>query len=526
MATSMLGSGPWHGHLEQVGALDRSTPTRILLRLNLELDRGRVHGHGLDAQGDLVVEGSIDDAGRAVLLSRQDGLERALVGTWDPAAGALQGRYRVVNGGVHGRFHLEPGEGPLARETNTRRAPVTATLDLAAVIFQGEQQMRTLLEDDPALAARLHRDEAGTSGPHRATLETAVQLQATLAPVVHAAAQHCLDRLGVRLAFTLHCQASAQPGLMVLGPRQGRLTLVITSGALERLGEPELRFVIGHELGHLIFDHDRLAALRSRDALSAVSAMRYYAWLRYADLTADRVGLICCGDLRVAARALFKLASGVGESALLADVEALVEDVTPASEAPSLPGDDWAETHPYGALRLRALQLFERSTTYRSLVGQAPGKLTDADLEREVARVVALMNPTFLHQTDHSAELGEFVVLGAIATAVADGRLLRCEQNEIRRLAAVCGQEAHLARLTDLPLAAQQVRMVELAEVLTTHLSSARRVKLLEDLAVVAWIDHHVAAEEVAVLHGAADLLAVLPEVVDRALPRLTYGLR
>ena len=86
MATPTLASGPWHGHLEPIGSLDRSTPSRIPLRLSLELDRGSLRGSGRDAPGDLVVEGSCDDAGQVVLLARQDGLERALVGTWDPAA--------------------------------------------------------------------------------------------------------------------------------------------------------------------------------------------------------------------------------------------------------------------------------------------------------------------------------------------------------------------------------------------------------------------------------------------------------
>ncbi|WP_197455141.1 M48 family metalloprotease [Stieleria varia] len=103
--------------------------------------------------------------------------------------------------------------------------------------------------------------------------------------------------------------------------------MVLTSDLLELYAETpeELRFIIGHELGHLKAEHLRTHAVgrlcvhmigrggRSSqsllgDAVAAGSALTLLHWYRESECSADRCGLFCVGgDLDVAQQALMRL---------------------------------------------------------------------------------------------------------------------------------------------------------------------------------------------------------------------------
>ena len=91
--------------------------------------------------------------------------------------------------------------------------------------------------------------------------------------------------------------------------------LVMLSSSLLEGFEPDgLQFVIGHELGHHLFDHRRIpvgALLGGEVQIGAALALRLFAWQRYAEISSDRAGLACAGRLEPAAHALFKLSSGL-----------------------------------------------------------------------------------------------------------------------------------------------------------------------------------------------------------------------
>lgn len=117
--------------------------------------------------------------------------------------------------------------------------------------------------------------------------------------------------------------------------------LVLTSGLLDLYEDApeELRFVVGHELGHLKCEH-----LKLRDAayglLTAVQSVnlavvpdryqavpptlglgRFFTWSREAEISADRAGLLCCQDPQTAYNALQRLLSGLGAESSWIDPE-------------------------------------------------------------------------------------------------------------------------------------------------------------------------------------------------------------
>jgi Zn-dependent protease with chaperone function len=79
----------------------------------------------------------------------------------------------------------------------------------------------------------------------------------------------------------------------------------------------ELRFIIGHELGHVRLGHTRLnslvgglAGIPASGGAAAMLALAFLNWNRACELSADRAGLLACGRLDKAVSALVKLVAG------------------------------------------------------------------------------------------------------------------------------------------------------------------------------------------------------------------------
>ncbi|GGX88534.1 M48 family metallopeptidase [Streptomyces hiroshimensis] len=101
--------------------------------------------------------------------------------------------------------------------------------------------------------------------------------------------------------------------------------IVLGSDLIDSLDEEEIRFVIGHELGHAISGHalyQGLAWILTRIGLSGFSSVPVAAfvargfelalqdWGRKAELSGDRAGLLVGQDTDVAVRTFMKLAGG------------------------------------------------------------------------------------------------------------------------------------------------------------------------------------------------------------------------
>jgi Zn-dependent protease with chaperone function len=100
--------------------------------------------------------------------------------------------------------------------------------------------------------------------------------------------------------------------------------IVLNSGLVDLLDEEELRFVIGHELGHALSGHavyqtllQRLLVLSGALAAIPLGALglraivaALFEWSRKAELSADRAGLLATQDPASAFRVHMQLASG------------------------------------------------------------------------------------------------------------------------------------------------------------------------------------------------------------------------
>jgi Zn-dependent protease with chaperone function len=132
----------------------------------------------------------------------------------------------------------------------------------------------------------------------------------------------CVDVLDAPTKPELYVMQSPIAEAFTIGMDQP--FIVLTSGLYDLMTHEEMRFVVGHELGHALSGHAvyrtmmmhlmRLA--RSFGvlpvggwALRAIVAA-LYEWQRKSELSGDRAGLLCCQDMDTAIRVEMKLAGG------------------------------------------------------------------------------------------------------------------------------------------------------------------------------------------------------------------------
>lgn len=259
-------------------------------------------------------------------------------------------------------------------------------------------------------------------------LTDGVRLTASISPRIYGVFSGICERLGIDLTpeiFSLpDPRVNAFAVLSHGDGRQPRACIGLTSGALELLGDDELAFILGHELGHFLYENNRMNALISHDqsnpaltVLPPFGESIFLRWRKKAEISADRIGLIAAGTFEASARALMKSAFGLSEKNINLDADLLLAQIEDMAGSPELIAAEFG-SHPLLPIRLKALNLFARSVKARDAGLDHPGPWLDDDALGDA--VDSLMRLTRRHPTKpldlammNAVALGGVSVLGA-----------------------------------------------------------------------------------------------------------------
>jgi Zn-dependent protease with chaperone function len=216
-------------------------------------------------------------------------------------------------------------------------------------------------------------------------------------PKVHKLAAKCADTLGIATP-TVYIVNSPVMNAAALGTNDDSV-IMVHSGLIDNFSEAELLSVIGHECGHIHNNHVvyltalhylRFIAGAATRWLMAPAEMALMSWLRRAEITSDRAGLICCQDLEVSTRALTKLALGSSKLYGELNMEAFVEQYEEMKDGVGR----YAEmrlSHPVLPKRVIALRHFAESELYRKHVGLGDGGISMKEVDEKVHQIIKVL---------------------------------------------------------------------------------------------------------------------------------------
>lgn len=155
--------------------------------------------------------------------------------------------------------------------------------------------------------------------------------------------------------------------------------ILLSAGAINACRDrAELRFVIGHEMGHVLCRHVKLQFIARTlfkiipDEAKLVGLLPLMKWSRECEMSADNAGLVCCQDEMKSEQVLLRLISGLpSERVGRVNVEAFLkqqgrQEYSTVADAVYWVGEV-TQTHPFVADRIKAMRGFASSSRYRQI---------------------------------------------------------------------------------------------------------------------------------------------------------------
>lgn len=283
----------------------------------------------------------------------------------------------------------------------------------------------------------------------RRLLAGALRLTDTMAPAAFSAAREAARRLSVAGQLEIYQRNGGENAAIHLV--EAPILLEIQGRLLPLLDHDALLGLFGHELGHYLA-HGPWGALGEAHGLKSVLGLRgidedlesdLLELSMLAELTADRVGLLACGDLHAMLRLEMITLTGLPSDALTWDTEAYLAQSVALMEECLASGDPvYGGTHPEHSLRAFALFLFSQTDVFKELTGRGPGSRLLEDVDDLLSRFfqgrerAASMEPGLHLGDEPPRELHECALAASVLVAFSDGELADEEAEAIERIFA------------------------------------------------------------------------------------------
>jgi len=197
----------------------------------------------------------------------------------------------------------------------------------------------------------------------------------------------------------------------------------LNSTLVERLANEELRFVIGHEIGHLASDNARITRLirfvfPNYEKIPMILMNKISLWEKLSELTADRYGFIASGDFGTCLNGFFKLSSGLNVERLNIQQNALLEENEKRIEYFKTGKGLNITTHPINLIRIKALQLFSNSKLFEQIKAGTSEIKADEEFSKSIDELVQILLVMSSSEIDYHRKF--FIASAGILLATLD----------------------------------------------------------------------------------------------------------
>lgn len=352
----------------------------------------------------------------------------------------------------------------------------------------------------------------------RKLLGHSLRVTPAIAPDLFSQVEQAKEKLGLQDKQTevyIYSDEQANASCFYMGGE--RIVLTFSSGLLKGMNSDEINFVVGHELGHALFEHYSLpsSGILNEDHIDAELALKLMSWSRHAEISADRAGLYVCGKPEAAISSFLKLSCGVAHPVISFNVEEYLSQVRDIEDLSNKLEDlsHCYSTHPFNPIRVLAVDLYAKANSSNN-----PGELDSyEDVDREVENLLMFMEP--VPEDKRKRLIDNCLLWAGLWVAHADDNFSAAESENLQQMFE---REEFLDAVAEIehapvPTELAKLRFKQSVSPLTS-LPASDKCSFLQRLVVVARCDQIIDERETDVLHQVCDALSIERSFVQKIL--------
>ncbi len=198
--------------------------------------------------------------------------------------------------------------------------------------------------------------------------------------------------------------------------------VVLNSSLIENFDEEELRFVIGHEIGHLITKNSELQRIidfifHEQKEFPLIFKHKKRLWEQLTEISADRYGYIASPSLEKCISSFFKLSSGLFQRSINLNIKAYLELIDDSIQKLLINPISFKEDHPINPIRVKALQYFSDSQLWKQIHARSAIE-EDQELSKKIGDLIKIM--CYIGDSELDNYRAIFIAAGGILIACQD----------------------------------------------------------------------------------------------------------
>jgi len=288
-----------------------------------------------------------------------------------------------------------------------------------------ESRQKNRLNEDKSLIHQINSTK-------RSLLSNSLRVTRQTVPSLYEQIEECSNILNIGIdKIDVYVYSKPDYNAFSISKMDATILIGISSSLIKILDPDEIRFLIGHELGHGIMGHSESTHLSKGNV-----NYQLLKSIRNMEISADRIGYLCSKSLDKSITAMMKLASGLDGEILSTDIRPFLDQTIDIDNLNESEIGNYS-THPPLPIRAKALvwlstmNLFDKSGTITDLTTEHHKKMRS--INKQIIKIVSnLMDER--RETSFKSAQGFFKLILYTWHYSVDGILSKKEQDQLLKL--------------------------------------------------------------------------------------------